>query len=104
MKYFILFFTLFLCNLSFSQNFYLKIKGKNELETKQIDSLNYKSQHNLVADILKEKEKFDLNEIKVRQTPSQATDKPISFLDILRVLFTNIFNPLGLLIIFVTVP
>jgi hypothetical protein len=60
MKYFILFFTLFLCNLSFSQNFYLKIKGKNELETKQIDSLNYKSQHNLVADILKEKEKFDL--------------------------------------------
>ena len=55
MKYFILFFTLFLCNLSFSQNFYLKIKGKNELETKQIDSLNYKSQHNLVADILKEK-------------------------------------------------
>ncbi len=60
MKYFILFFTLFLCNLSLSQNFYLKIKGENELETKQIDSLNYKSQHNLVADILKEKEKFDL--------------------------------------------
>ncbi|WP_430399296.1 hypothetical protein [Flavobacterium sp.] len=38
----------------------MKIKGENELETKQIDSLNYKSQHNLVADILKEKEKFDL--------------------------------------------
>ncbi len=60
MKYFILFLTLFLCNLSFSQNFYLKIKGENELETKQIDSLKYESQHNLVADLLKEKEKFDL--------------------------------------------
>jgi hypothetical protein len=60
MKFFILFFTLSLCNLSISQNFYLKIEGGNNLETQQIDSLNYKSQHKLVADILKEKEIFDL--------------------------------------------
>ena len=60
MKYFILFFTLFLCNLSISQNFYLRIEGKNDIETKQIDSLNYKNQHKLVADILKEKDVFDL--------------------------------------------
>ena len=60
MKYFILFFTLFTCNLSISQNFYLKIEGENDFETKQVDSINYKSQHKLVADILKEKEIFDL--------------------------------------------
>lgn len=60
MKFFILFFTLLLCNLSISQNFYLKIEGKNDMETQQIDSLNYKSQHKLVANILKEKETFDL--------------------------------------------
>ncbi len=60
MKFFILFFPLFLCNLSISQNFYLKIEGKNDIETKQIDSLNYKNQHKLVANILKEIETFDL--------------------------------------------
>ncbi|WP_320814600.1 hypothetical protein [Flavobacterium sp.] len=38
----------------------MKIEGGNNLETQQIDSLNYKSQHKLVADILKEKEIFDL--------------------------------------------
>lgn len=60
MKYFILFFTLFLYNLSISQNFYLKIEGENNFETNQIDSLKYKTQHKIVADILKEIELFDL--------------------------------------------
>lgn len=60
MKYFILFLTLFICNLSVSQNFYLKIEGQNDIETKLIDSLNYKNQHKLVAEILKEIDVFDL--------------------------------------------
>lgn len=61
MKQYILFFTLLLCNLSISQNFYLKIEGANDFESKQVDSLGYKNQHKLVADILKEKEIFDTN-------------------------------------------
>lgn len=59
MKIFILFFTLFLFNLSFSQNFYLKIEGQNDYETLQVDSLGYKKQHTLVANLLKERETFD---------------------------------------------
>jgi len=38
----------------------------------------------------------------VRQTPSQATDKPISFLVNLKSLFTNILIPFGLFDIFET--
>jgi hypothetical protein len=40
----------------------------------------------------------------VRQTPSQATDKPISFLVNLKSLFTNILIPFGLFDIFETLP
>jgi len=46
---------------------------------------------------------LDLYEIKVRQTPSQATDKPMSLLDTLTLLLTKMLRPLGLLIILVIV-
>ena len=40
-----------------------------------------------------------LKEINVKHTPSQATDKPISLLETLRLLFTKILSPLSLLTI-----
>ena len=40
-----------------------------------------------------------LKEINVRQTPSQATDKPISLVETLRLLFIKILSPLSLLTI-----
>ena len=43
-------------------------------------------------------------EKRVRQTPSQATETPISFKPSFRLDFTKIFIPFGLLIIFVIKP
>jgi hypothetical protein len=40
----------------------------------------------------------------VRQTPSQATDRPMSLLVNLKLLFTNILIPFGLFDIFDTLP
>jgi hypothetical protein len=56
----LLFFFLFFLQLSFGQTFTMNIEGKNPIEKKQIDSLKYIEKHSTVADILKEKEKFDL--------------------------------------------
>ena len=42
--------------------------------------------------------------MRVRQTPSQATETPISFKPSFRLDFTKIFIPFGLLIIFVIEP
>jgi len=42
--------------------------------------------------------------INVKQTPSQATETPISFLDYFKFDFTNILIPLGLFFIFLTIP
>ena len=47
---------------------------------------------------------FDFNEIRVKQTPSQAIDKPISFFFNLKLLFTKILIPLGLFDIFDILP
>ena len=56
----LLFFFLFFLQFSFGQTFTMNIEGKNRIEKKQIDSLKYIEKHATVADILKEKEKFDL--------------------------------------------
>lgn len=56
----LLFFLLFFLQLSFGQNFIMNIEGKNTIEKKQIDSLQYTKNHATVAEVLNEKEKFDL--------------------------------------------
>ena len=45
---------------------------------------------------------FDFKDIKVRHTPSQATESPKSLFVNLKLLLINIFNPFGLFVIFVT--
>lgn len=59
MKRFIFILFFILCNqISFGQNFYLKITSDKENETKTIDSIGYKSKHLSVKSLLDEKNLF----------------------------------------------
>ena len=51
--------TLFCFQFSVGQNFYLKIIGTSEKETKTIDSLQYESKHKSVATVLEEQKRFE---------------------------------------------
>ena len=56
--FFIFFFTI--CWNTSAQNFYLKIKGKNNLETKTIDSLIYNTKHKNIKSLTDEIKAFSL--------------------------------------------
>lgn len=59
MKSIFLFIVCLCSQFSLGQNFYLKIEGRFEKETKTIDSLQYESKHTTVASILEEQKRFE---------------------------------------------
>ena len=59
MKSIFLFIVCLCSQFSLGQNFYLKIEGRFEKETKTIDSLQYESKHSTVASILEEQKRFE---------------------------------------------
>lgn len=59
MKSKFLVFIFFISAVTFAQNFYLNIKGKNEYENSIIDSLTYPKKHENVAEILETQKTFE---------------------------------------------
>ncbi|MCL9770752.1 hypothetical protein NAT47_10005 [Flavobacterium sp. HXWNR69] len=59
MKFIYFFITLLIFQFSLGQNFYLKVLGTSEKDTKTIDSLRYESKHPTIASILEEQKRFE---------------------------------------------